>query len=368
MLPFRNNSRLEKFNKVEKSVEKEKKALDINKITFETQSKPKQTRPIIISDNIIEETRKNSNLQKTFMQNAEIEDPPLLTNAIGIDSIYPINNIVSSEIIDVKTMRKQVNLIVYKITVSNQRPFIEFLLVKNGNALEFPSHNNVKGDIKTSIEDKLKKQLIKCSFKVRGVLDYNSTSNIFVECNTKETDKVYKDLSKIVWVLPYEIVNTRKVGDLDISNPVCNFFIDNPKIFELYSDSDMKKTFESPIVLYYGDHENNIMYCATFGIEKKVENNPIGSFYYFSDYTTSIDESKRIGNDPTKVAVLRTIVFPGRKTLYLINKTDREIQENSKWYKKYTSVYLGPIKGRNMTFVVKDYEQQQPYSLHKINK
>lgn len=368
MLPFRNNNRLEKFNKVEKSVKKEKKTLDIDKITFETVSKPKQSKPIIISDTIIEETRKNTDLQKTFMDNPESEEPPLLTESIGIDSIYPINHFLSSETIDSKKIKKQVNLIVYKITVSNQHPFIEFMLIRNGNSLDFLSLSNIKGNIETSIIDKLKKQTNNCTFKVKGLLDYNSTSNIFVECSSKDTNKIYKDISKVAWVIPYEIVNPRKVCDLDISISVSNFFADNPKIFQLYSDSDMKKTFESPIVLYYGDHENKIMYCATFGIDKKVENNFLGSFYYFSDYHSAIDESNANSEDSKSVAVLRTVVFPGKKTLYLTNKTDKEIQENSKWYKNYTSVYIGPIKGRNMTFVMKDYEQQQPYSLHKINK
>lgn len=384
MLPFRNNNKVQKLYTMRKTDDNKEsiKTSSINKINFNSIEAPKEKQSILINDSIIKQSRENNKLQITEKTDNEY---PLLTDNVELPSIYPIDHLLT----DYNTLinsKSKVQLVFYTINVIHQKPFLKFLLHKKSDKFYFPilpTKNNVEKSISTFFKNNLNYK--ECKYTIKGGIKSNNSVNIIIEYSNPSTSVVKLSKNSLLWwALPYEIMNTQTICNFDIDESVYKFFSSNQKLLYLYSDITNKTKFETPIVLYYGDHEDKIKYYSIFGIDKKDSSSLLGSFYYFSDYKTSVKNAGWNSNpllshetNPdiiinkdgkhNKGAILRTIVFLGNSTVYIINKKSEEIKNEATWFKSNSSIFIGPNKDIDMEFVIKNYEQHSPLSSHNFD-
>ena len=270
----------------------------------------------------------------------------------------------------------------------------------------------------------------KGEYVYKGFTNNNNQFQLFFDCSLYNIDvhKLYRE-NDLYLTLMDEIVNHQSICNFKIDQEVVDFFMNHPNFVYLV-DAD-EYYIETPIVAYAGCNYNQLEFSSIFGISTSKPESLMGPYYYFTDYQNAIKAggwaNKEIQNKLKKSSqntsqkstqkmvdydehgrfikggLIRFAIFPGNTkvtTNCLDNSTDKsQITQNmleldsstmeyknarntirfsdrdALWTQKYDSVYVGPMGLDNgdtyqeaPMWVLKDYEQQIPLTIHSIDK
>jgi len=262
----------------------------------------------------------------------------------------------------------------------------------------------------------------KGTYMYKGFTNNNNQFQLFFDCSLYNIDvhKLYRE-NDLYLTLMDEIVNHQSICNFKIDEEVVDFFMNHPNFVYLV-DAD-EYYIETPIVVYAGCNYNHLEFSSIFGISTSKPESLMGPYYYFTDYQNAIKAggwvNKEIQNKLKKSTqkmveydehgrfmkggLIRFAIFPGNTkvtTNCLENSTDKsQITQNmleldsstmeyknarnairfsdrdALWTQKYDSVYVGPMGLDNgetyqeaPLWVLKDYEQQIPLTIHSIDK
>jgi len=310
---------------------------------------------------------------------------------------------------------RQINVCAYRVINEKKSPFIEYLLQKNTgfySNLNFP-HLPIT-DPTTSIKvDELVTNFnsLLSSLLIIGHLNFDGENHNFINSYKGfymfenkiylffdltdmdlKMDPTYRN-ERYFFCLIDEILNSKKMCDINISEDVTNFFIKttciNKYAFCVLQDENSDQ-YESPYVAFVGTNTKSLNFTYIFGVSKQDSNSILGQYYYFTDYNNALQ----------KGGVVRFAIFLGKlqkkmnfvsddidesqikKERLLDNKLDTNYEKltmrisdhDSKWTDTYDSVILEDIELDDGTklkntpmYVCKNYEQQYPLSFHYVN-
>jgi hypothetical protein len=302
---------------------------------------------------------------------------------------------------------KNIFLCVYNINTNGKFPFLQYLLANSGfNTLCLPQltlfdsigkkHLNPYTIVYLSGILLVEYEKLKNSIIYDGFYEFDSNLYLFYNVTNCEfdIDETYSSYSLRFGIID-EIINRRNICNIPITTETTDFFIKNDSI--LFLTNEFKLSFEIPIIGFVSKpNENKIKFTHMFGESPKNKEALMGPFYYFTNYTNSLNQCLNQDNG----GIIRFALFPGT-TKYVENFPNDNIDnsitkkqlinnENRKkidvltsrisdhdglWSKKYDSVFVAKLELDDGTYlnntpmlVLKDYEQQTPLSYHYINK
>ena len=191
-----------------------------------------------------------------------------------------------------------ITICIYQINTSCELPFIEFLMKKrfnkelNKQQFEFPSLNYVPS--KRTVVDQAKQHINTFideneDVKYRGHLKKrNEYYLIFHKYfrKLKFPRKISMNDDALWWIVTSEILNFKKVMNIDVDKRATDFFLQNPAIMRLYDCNN--RVVETPIICYYGDQYQKITYLAFFGLLKAPLKSSFGPFYVGTNFLSSM--------------------------------------------------------------------------------
>lgn len=314
------------------------------------------------------------------------------------------------------TSKKKIYLSIFTIHKEKSiAPVLLFLLYKNLK-LSFPEFN-ISTNIDIGIEKKL--DIIFDNYKIKpeylGYKEYNNSIYIFYQYKEKYVVSQIKENSSWWWATTSEIVNHKKIMNIDIDSSVYNIFIAYPLIYSLFNERN--QVLLNGITVFYGGHENYISFISSLGLPKESPTSNLGPYYYFYSYHgagrraiwTQSRKSKVVnGKDITRNefgvydrgGLVRFVIFGGNPKFLLNKNTDPDddseisvaLAEKSpfikstlkirdvdgKWAVNHDIAYIGStyvnVDGSNHKprrfleqWAVRDYNQHLPLSYHYIN-
>ena len=331
----------------------------------------------------------------------------------------------------------EIILVPFKINLTFSNPFNLFVLQNNVSTgkLIFPFLNLSIFDFDVLYEYSIFLNMVKCylysimltnnfenfdsNIDFKGLYLHNEKIYLFIDLTRVDIqrDLIYKDAS--YWlVLVDEIVNKKRVCNIEIDKKVTDFFLNNSDF--LYFKNSKKEQIEIPSVVYSGTQEKLLYFTYMFGKTKDYANSLLGTSYYFTNYENAIRQGgwsknytreykygKEITENETgkyiKGGIIRYALFLGECLLkenmenddidmsevknmkmekdnnecdYEYEKMTLRISDyDATWKNNYDSVFLGKIELDNgkllldtPMYVIKDFNNQTPLSYHIINK
>ena len=192
----------------------------------------------------------------------------------------------------------------------------------------------------------------------------------------KSMDHSEKRDKNYVWSLIDEIVNSKKIYNINLHNSVSTLFYTNPDLIFLYDNNETP--YEVPSVVYTGDQYNISAFNSVFGKRKQETSiTSLGKLYIFHSYETAKDKAYKRGNETeeNRSAVVRYAVFSGKTKVF--KKEDlpellSEKKENN-WSQEYHSAYVGKLTLQNgeqladtPMLITTKYDQQIPLTMIEI--
>ena len=304
----------------------------------------------------------------------------------------------------------EINLCSYRVNVLGQHPFLQYLLLYNGNGeLMLPKiytqqNKDINGLLShTQLYMSGISQITNFNEAIcRGFYEYNDELYVFFDLTGLDTNanEIYLS-SPIRFALIDEIFNYQHVCNIPIHENTVDFFTQN-SIFNFLFDKN-GDAYEHPIVAYVGKPTpDKLNFTSIFGESAKNKSDMFGAYYYFTNFNNAIRQGgwsrdyapeylyNKLVTDGNcgkycKGGIVRFALFAG-KTKYIENslfvKEDdiesikMKITDNEGlWANNYDSVCLGKIEVTKGVFlegtpliVSKEYEQQIPLSYHFTNK
>ena len=321
-----------------------------------------------------------------------------------------------------------IHILGYRINNEKRFPFLEYLLLKNQNTLDFikirkPTNNVTIESVLNVVDTNLMFLLLGLTVPIDNTFDFNTCfkgytmrdNNLFVFYDLTSLNIQVCDIYRkndLWFCLIDEILNTGKVCDIDISNNAKTFFIgqtfdEKYQYYHLYDENN--NAYEIPKVVYVGTATSKTEFTYTFGVSKKDRAATLGPYYYFTDFSNAITQGTQQKTQIENVTkskgdggIVRFAIFLGKinvkQNLLTENTDDSDIKKakiifgsnedanyermtiritdyDGKWASQYDSVILEDIlldehvkiKGAPL-YVCKEYDQQCPLSFHFINK
>ena len=333
-----------------------------------------------------------------------------------IKYVYKINNIIETNIINLKS-NKLIHLCIFTIVENIKSiPFLLYLLNKDlkTNTLYFP-HFYTNDNIY-----KKAKEYINTIFSLwtdqpimKGYIE--TANNIYIFYEQTYNYNLEKMESKEIWWWSsiYEIINIKTILNYVIDNSVYKIFYANPELIVLFDSNDNK--LEIPIIGYYGAYYTYISFIAAFGLPKQLPDSNLGPYYYFytyygagrgaiwtSDRKPKFVDGKKITVNEYGIhdrgGIVRFAIF-GNKIKYFLNK-DTDIEDKSsmsvelakkvpfikstlkirdvdgQWVDHHDLAYIGSVLIKSekyndriliIQFAARDFNQQIPLSYHYVN-
>lgn len=255
-----------------------------------------------------------------------------------------------------------ISICVYLINMK-EKPFLEFLMHKNNNILEFPSFkyfgNNVINETRNILNIMLSNLDVNINYTgyIKDV--------IFFEIKTDIEYGVYQKKDNKLWfILVYELINLQKSLKMPISLNVVNFFLENTKLLYLTKN---KNIIETPIVGFYGNYYNKITSIFLFGLHKGNLEDSLGPYYYYGDYDTAIKYSIRnfsnkldVNKDEfNKRGLVKYAIFLGKTNMV------REKKINKNWIKDYQSLIFK--KDKSINYCISNKLNQYSLAYYEVN-
>jgi len=326
---------------------------------------------------------------------------------------YPILDIVNTNFKYISKTFSTIAICPYFISTCKNRygvykPYIQYLLYKYPdrdkklkNLLVFPFVKTTSSASVESVANKLLKKIINIKIKSIGFIQSGSTVYVFYNLSSvddystipraeQQWIKLIKKSNDLWWVLIDEICNHRKSLNFPIHQSVTSLFYKNPILIYLRQNS---KNIDIPIVAYYGNYYKFLPIIASLGQKPTTwPNLEFGPFFYFTNYTGAFRYAgwtknyqqrkvydKEIADENGKIikgGIIRFALFMDKTKVLLDTKTSKidKYMHNSKWQKHYNSLYLGRVPRingsvwhMNPRYVVHNFEQQLPLSLHLVD-
>ena len=321
---------------------------------------------------------------------------------------YPIEAVLNTGPKASNDIFSRVYVCAYAITNCKNRdgidtPYLQYLLYKYpadmkkvGNLVVFPFSFLRKGQDPLNAADKLCKSITKVKISREGFIE--DSGNIFVFYNFSSHKKfkikyvkLIKQSATLWWTLIDEICNHRKLLNFPIHDSVYRLFYRNPTLIYLLKDN---KRLDIPIAGYYGNYYKILPIIVTLGQKPTVwPSAKFGPYYYFRDYRgafryagwTKNYQPRKIygvqiagkGGRIIKGGLVRFALFMHHAKILLDEPHDpiRDyVKGNKDWTKRYNSLYLGSVPrvagsvySSNPQYVVKNFDQQVPLSMHLVN-
>ena len=218
------------------------------------------------------------------------------------------------------------NILCYHVNTESKYPFIQFMLEKIpfcGELLReqfiLPSYmfsNFYTNDntIEHFVINKVKKSLafINCNYEkvnlsmYKGIY-YDKKNKPYALVNISDIDINYIALnrnSNIWFALPSEILNTRDICNIEISEDIYNLFSENPMLSLLhynnvsnYKDMTMLDNvkplsiYPVPDVVYTGGEYKDVQFCSIFGVKRReIYKNMGENYYFFRNFNNAVKE------------------------------------------------------------------------------
>jgi len=336
------------------------------------------------------------------------------SNGVCAQVDYPIH--INTDFETIGHTYSKIYICAYFVTTCKNRhgidtPYLQYLLYKYpkttakvGNVLVFPFVNATKGcDVLTSA-NKLVNKIVKIKLQSQGYLEYNGNIYVFYNLSqtnvhsgkpliTKKTLQLENASATLWWVLIDEICNHRKCLSFPVHKSVTYLFYNNPALIYLTRGIEH---IDIPIVAYYGNYYKFIPTVVSLGQNPTVwPSVKFGPFFNFTNYpgsfryagwTANYKERKvynaQIADDDGKISkggIARFALFMGDIKV-LLDDTHSKVKnyihkKDHSWALQYQSLYLGRVPRReggvwhmNPHYVIKDYEQQVPLSMHLVKK
>jgi hypothetical protein len=331
---------------------------------------------------------------------------------------FHAKKLLNKEITMLTDVPFNVNICAY--TISNEiLPFLNFIMVNEFNSFTFPYFFT---PINSSIEEIREKilQCMSCHLQLNfnnddydkcidGYFEYNNTCYVFLNMSLLINKLNFSDVfnnSYLCLLLMDEIVNTRHIFGIPVSNEVTNFFLSNKEFIFLVDEN--KDLVEIPTVAYTRELENRMLFVTMFGKSVKDKHAMFGPFHYFTDFENVMvndlktgDENEIVfGCEPLKTekyGIIRFALFFGDMKIIKINdyNDSSEIKQerlkdvdcnqqvegltiklsdhDGTWANEYDSCLLTKLTMENdkelknvPIYVVKQYSQQIPLNYMKL--
>jgi hypothetical protein len=299
------------------------------------------------------------------------------------------------------------NILCYSIEDQHKYPFLQFMMEKvpfcNGiinEQLTLPyvfirnSNDSLKDLVLERVRSGLK--MLGCDFKrvsddmYKGVIygEDNWTPFAFVNITGIDIYGLNFMRQTNTWfVLPSEIINTKKVCNIEVDIEVTHFFSDHPNV-ALITDLKTNNYYMLPDAVYTGNEIKQVEFNSIFGNFKTKSYNSCSEYYYF--YRTFGDavkdggwlkdgKSNKIGerviveNDCKKYicgGINRYALFVEGK-IYLESNTEFSLTDNiieSLYPEPCIIICYSGKRDIKPDILVKNYESFVCLSYHKLNK
>lgn len=291
-------------------------------------------------------------------------------------------------------------------------PFLQYYLINDvlNEKLVFPNLNLININLNNDKLIEIAKEYMflllnnynnfNDDMEYNGSMYYNNDIYLIFDLSKCKIQIDFLIKNSKIWIcLLDEIVNKKNVCNVNISNKVTNFFVNNSDLVFLYDPED--NIYETPTVCYVGKNWNRLKFTHVFGVSKSDNKSILGPYYYFTNFNNAIEQCDYT-DKYDKTGVIRFAIFTGVMKIItnfesnsndesntkqemlndpsLDNKyqalTSRISDHDGKWTEKYDSAYIGysielddgtKLKENCLT-VVKNYEQQLPLTCQYVNK
>jgi len=192
------------------------------------------------------------------------------------------------------------NILCYHVNIENKYPFLQFMMEKvpycNNivkEQLTFPSIiiRNSSDSLKNVVLERVKSGLdmLGCDFNrvmddmYKGIIFGDEFGSYYALVNLTGIDINGLNFMRqtTTWiVLPSEIINTKKVFNIQVDNEVVNLFTDYPYI-GLLKNPKTDTSYMLPDAVYTGSEIKKVEFCSIFGNCKTKPFNSCGEYYFF---------------------------------------------------------------------------------------
>jgi len=316
---------------------------------------------------------------------------------------YKIKERLNKDIEEINRTEKYISIIlcVYSVNSEGKSPFLQYLLINNGYDFltlpKLPIYTSFKSDEIIPYSNVYLSGMLKNNqyeqfsrdIAFDGFYEYNDDLYLFFDIT--KCALYINQTNHITFGLMDEILNHKKVCDIDIDNNTTSFFIKHEIMIYLYDKHN--QPYDIPIVGFTGHTSLSKMnFTFIFGENANDKSGKFGPYFYFTNYHNSIQQIK---ND--KGGIVRFALFMGQ-TKYIENAPNDPIDESvikkqrleddtierkkeiltlritdhdGLWSNNYDSVYLGNVElddGSMLNdlpiIVVKNVKDQIPLSCH----
>ena len=233
----------------------------------------------------------------------------------------------------------EVNVCAYQVNTSETVPFLQYILQKtNGldpmqpEKLQFHSFQYPQGsntfDPMLQCEDMLavmyvcysKNGMGKCNYIYKGfahdILSDPNNIYIFYDVSDYRIESHKLSRKNDLWlVLMDEMVNKRSSCNFTIDYNVSNFFLTHPEFIFLMDE--FNNHIELPIVGYSAHIDKQLELSLIFGKSKEMRDDTTIPNYYFTDYTSALEQSREMLNNidpPEKKILTVNRIFTGKSS------------------------------------------------------
>ena len=310
------------------------------------------------------------------------------TEVVELSSQKKYNNdfvidALSKDIDDFKSTHfyGKVYLVPYCVNTDGVYPFVQFVTHYFGT---FTENEEFKNIIKfyeffysptVNISDNSNKLLnLALIHLTKGnMIDFNK----YFKGYTNKSDDIFLfyDLTEInkdstvtninhTWLLHTSEIIDKHSYNTHIDSIVTDFFKEHS--YFMYLRDENNELYQIPQIGYSGSSLKNAEFRSVFGNPRLNDDESIfGKYYYFTDYSTALEEAKSeknvIGKERKYGGLNRYALFKEKTTSF----TDFSVKVSedglsNDWSENYDSIYLEGL------VVLKKYEQQVPVSYHFV--
>ena len=228
--------------------------------------------------------------------------------------------------------KTQITLVLFNISnLSKNNKFIQFMLEKNGDVLSFPKikiNQNTKPEIA---------QLLNIDvslLKYKGYTTFQGNIHVFIQTDEIFTPLFMQRNQRYWFCIVDEIVNYKKVCNFQIDGACSDFLLSNPDFYTL-KNSNTRRVYELPIIVYSGNTFNQVELDGHFGVSKKNEYSFFGPHYYFTTYEKAVEIG---GKKLEKGGINRFALFCGKHHIIYKPQLKYNISEI------FDSIYVGEMQ------------------------
>jgi len=143
------------------------------------------------------------------------------------------------------TPLKPVVMCVYQVRSDGLYPYLLFLLQKYNAEFSFITFSGTSKQMKYAAISQMKRLLPGSNLTYAGFSETRDETIIIL----KYTENIISDDTEYTWATPFEIINTRKIGQYSVSKKVFDFFIANREFLTLKTP-ERHDVYESPMIGY----------------------------------------------------------------------------------------------------------------------